>query len=241
MLRIAVCDDAVQYTELLYFYLQKVLYAKTVDASVTTYQNAKALLEDHAITPFDVLFLDIDMPAITGFDIAKEIRRTAGQTYIIFVSAKHELVYNSFEYTPFYFICKTDEMALYNELVHVMDKLLIHFQQNRKVTIHDATHGVVVLRLQDIIYIQSDKHYLQYFVSWRSTPYCERGILSEKSSELNCPDFIQPHQRYLVNMNHIAKFGGLLGTISLDNGAQVPISKSMKDRALQAYLIYKRR
>lgn len=241
MIRIAICDNEKIYIDLIFNHLHKLLNTKAIDNLIAKYRNAKALLEDHAVTPFDVLFLDIDMPTITGFDIAREIRLSSGQTYIIFVSAKHELVYNSFEYTPFYFICKTDERALYNELVHVTDKLLLHFQQNRKVTIHDASHGVVVLRLQDIVYIQSDKHYLQYFASGRGTPYCERGILSEKSAELNCPDFIQPHQRYLVNMNHIAKFGGLLGTISLDNGAQVPISKSMKDRALQAYLIYKRR
>ena len=241
MIRIAVCDDSALYTEILYAHLQKILYDRRTDASVITYQSADMLLREHAFQPFDVLFLDIDMPTVTGFAIAKEIRRTSGQTYIIFVSAKHELVYNSFEYTPFYFICKTDETALRHELDHVMGKLLLHFQQNRKITICDASQGVVVLRLQDIIYIQSDKHYLHYFVSGRSMPYCERGTLAQKAAELDCPDFIKPHQRYLVNMNHIAKFGGLIGTISLDNGIQIPISKSMKDKALTSYLICKRR
>lgn len=241
MIRIAVCDDQKIYTDLIFNHLCKILQEKPVEKKISIYRTAKALLDDYSSTPFDIMFLDIDMPGVSGFDVAKEIRRTFGQTYIVFVSAKHELVYNSFEYTPFYFICKTDEIALYSELDHVMDKLLLHFQQNRKITICDASQGVVVLRLQDIFYIQSEKHYLHYFVSGRSVPYCERGILAQKAAELDCPDLIQPHQRYLVNMNHIAQFGGLIGTISLDNGIHIPISKSMKDEALTSYLIYKRR
>lgn len=241
MIRIGICDNEKIYIDLISAHLQKVFKTKDTEGYTATYRNAKALMEAHTMDPFDVLFLDIDMPDVTGFDVAKEIRQNSEQTYIIFVSAKHELVYNSFEYTPFYFICKTDERALYSELEHVMDKLLMHFQNNRKLVINDAAQGIVVLRLKDIIYMQSDKHYLKYFVSQRSTPYCERGVLSEKLRQLDCPDFIQTHQRYLVNMNHITMFGGLLGTISMDNGDTIPISKSMKDTALKAYLIYKRR
>lgn len=241
MIKIAICDDEKIYLDLIHNYLTKICRSKSLEVSIYKYYNPNKLIQDHSSIPFDVLFLDIDMPVTSGFDISKSIRETSQDAYIIFVSAKHELVYNSFEYTPFYFICKTTHNNLLFELEHVMDKLYIHYQQHRKITINDTTIGSTVIRIQNIIYIKSDKHYLLHYVTNKIEPYIERATISQKMNELECPDFLQPHQRYLVNMNHIHQIGSIKNIILLDNSHQVPISKSFKQSVLQKYLVYKRR
>lgn len=241
MIRIAICDDEKVYADLIYNYINRIITKSSVSVSIMKYNDAHALIKENSIHTFDIMFLDIDMPKVSGFDISKVIRETSSQTYIVFVSAKHELVYSSFEYNPFYFICKTNPKTLYRELDHVLEKLMMHFQQNRKIIINDTAQGKIIIKLQDVLYIKSDKHYLQYFVVNRSDPYLERGTINDVSIKLSCPDFMKPHQRYLVNMNHISKYGGMINTIVLDNNQNVPISKTYKDQAMQSYMVYKRR
>ena len=241
MLRIAICDDEKIYTDSIQICVHKFLTGKSVEARIFKYTSAKKLIEDHQACPFDILFLDIDMPVVTGFDISKEVRDTNDPVYIVYISAKHELVYNSFEFNPFYFICKTEHEILNREISHVMSKLLLHYQQHRKITINDPSNGPSIVTVKDIMYIKSDKHYISYYPVKRIDPYTERGTINDKESELSSPDFVRTHQRYLVNMNHIARFDGLINTITLCNNEQLPLSKSLKKSALETYLTFKRR
>ena len=144
-------------------------------------------------------------------------------------------------YNPFYFICKTTQVNLYRELEKVIDKLMVHFQRHRKITVSDTTYGQTIISLQEIMYIKSEKHYLYFYVANKIEPYIERSTLASKEEEINCPDFVKPHQRYLVNMNHIEKFAGITNTIYLRNNLKIPISKMYKSSAEQAYMIYQRR
>ena len=56
----------------------------------------------------DAIFLDIDIPEMNGFQIAKNVRKLYPDCMIIFCSSHNELVYESFEYEPFWFLCKSD-------------------------------------------------------------------------------------------------------------------------------------
>lgn len=241
MLRISICDDEKFFADLIYSYLAKILDDKSIDAELTEYTSSQMLVSAYKNKPFDILFLDIDMPDSSGFDISKYVREESLQTFIIYISAKTELVYNSFEYNPFYFIRKSTQNALYNELAHVIDKLMLYYQQEKKVWINDTVHGNTAICIKDIVYIKSDKHYLNYYADGAEAAYIERGSLSAKEAELDCLQFVRTHQRYIVNMRHIEKFYENPGTVILDNSQEIPVSKTMKDKAFQKYMLYKRR
>jgi len=94
----------------------------------------------------------------------------------------------------------------------------------------------------DILYICSEKHYLLYYTADNAlVPYKERGTIAEKEIEFYAYRFIRPHQRYLVNVNHIDRFDCASNTITLTTGEQLPISKAMKDEAFRKYKEYKRK
>ena len=54
----------------------------------------------------DVLFLDINMPELSGFDVAKVMSRKHSETLIVFMSAYDNFVYESFDYLPFAYMRK---------------------------------------------------------------------------------------------------------------------------------------
>lgn len=240
-MRIAVCDDELVYTRLICDHLNTVLHLQAQDASVCPYTDPQSLVTDHAHQPFDAIFLDIEMPGFSGFDAAKQIREIADETYIIFVTVKHELVYESFEYTPFYFLCKVSEEDLKRDLNHVLRKLMVHFRQSQKLTIQDSTFGSRTLALKDILYLVSDKHYLLYHTRNLSVPYKERGTIASKELEFFAFQFLKSHRRYLINMNYIEHFDSPLNSITLTNGEILPLSKGMKEEAFRMYREFKRR
>lgn len=71
MLRFAVCDDEKHYLEAVTSATREILSECRLQAKVSAFSSGEALLTEHRADPFDALILDIDMPQMSGFDIAK--------------------------------------------------------------------------------------------------------------------------------------------------------------------------
>lgn len=241
MIRLAVCDDEKIFLDIVSQNLIEITRKLNLDCKIDLYRSGDLLLHRHAEHPYDVLLLDIDMPDKTGFDIAQAIRQNSIKTFIIFITAKTDLVYSSFEYQPFDFIRKNTG-DLKAELLKVFERLRRHFEQSRIIEIIDSRVPISVA-INDIIYIQSDRHYLLYYTKKRDSndPIKERSTLPEKENEYKKYSFIKTHSRYMVNAEHIARFDILLNTIVMDNGSKVPISRKYRDSALDEYRSYIRR
>lgn len=241
MLRFAVCDDEAHYLDTVVASVREALSERDLQATVSAFSDGEQLLAEHRSSPFDVLILDIDMPFMNGFDIAKAVRELSDRPYVIFVTAKHELVYDSFEYQPFYFICKRTERDLQADLHHAMQKLQPLLKQNKLLNITDNTLGTMTVPLKDILYIQSDKHYLFYYRTNDPIPLKERAILAEREDELRGYDFFKPHRRFLVNMKHVNRFDLVLRAVTMTNGRHIPLSKALKEAAFETYRQFMRR
>ncbi len=242
MLRIAVCDDEKIFTDNLRYHLTAMFENLSVNIEISDFQNASLLIRAYRSNAFDVVFLDIDMPAMSGFDAAKAIRDISNKTMIIFVTSKRDLVFDSFEFQPFYFICKSSTESFSNDLKNAVEKISAFTRQSRNIEINDCYAGKTLVPAGDILYIKSEKHYLLYYLNNSDElPIRERRKLGDREDEMLEYDFFKPHQRYLVNMNSVWRFDSLLNIITLTNKDKVPISKGLKAKALERYMIFKRR
>lgn len=240
-MRIAVCDDEEVFLDIFLGLIKNITNKMDLDCKIESFGNGKLLLNRHTVQPYDVLFLDIDMPKMTGFDIARSIRNKSLKTFIIFVTAKNDLVYSSFDYQPFSFICKNSN-TLNNDLEKVLKRLYRYFKQSRYIELTDS-RIVTRVTINDIIYIQSDKHYLMYYTTTRDhdAPIRERNTIFTREKELVEYGFIKPHSRYLVNAENILRLDTMLNTIVMCGGHQIPISKKYKKSALDEFRRYTRR
>lgn len=102
-MKVAVCDDNSVMMEYISRCVDETLNSYDVPYEISNFVKGKEFIEQHKCTPFDVVFLDIKMPDIDGFDAAKQVRGISEKTYIIFVTTESGLVYDSFDYHPFYF------------------------------------------------------------------------------------------------------------------------------------------
>ena len=83
---IAICDDEEAALTILSSSLQGAFRAHNVEASIDTYTRPRVMLAQMKNVSYDLLFLDIEMPGLSGIDVAKQLRHEGNLVDIIFIS-----------------------------------------------------------------------------------------------------------------------------------------------------------
>lgn len=81
-MKIVVADDE----QILLMYLEKLISDLLPDAEIFSFSNTKAVLESAKENKFDIAFLDINMPGITGIKLAKELKNLNNKINLIFIT-----------------------------------------------------------------------------------------------------------------------------------------------------------
>lgn len=109
IINIALCDDEQESLDILKKELDKEAEKLNIKISTSAYDDGNKVLDLICKNKedFDILFLDIDMPGISGLEIAKRLREENSDIILIFVSAHEQYVFESIEYSPFRYIRKS--------------------------------------------------------------------------------------------------------------------------------------
>lgn len=140
MVRVAVCDDNKVFLEMLRRMVGEKFEQCNVANRITDYMSGAVFLEHHKKDPFDIVFLDIIMPDMDGFEVAKEIRKISEKTYIVFVTTERSLVYDVFDFETFDFVPKDSPELLDGKLTRVIKRLSEHLSAYMKICL-DISFG----------------------------------------------------------------------------------------------------
>lgn len=239
-MRIAVCDDNKAAAEAIAEAVRRRISEFTDNFNLFVFNDGTELLAAHSIEPINIIFLDIDMPKMSGFDAAKLLREKYSNSYIIFVTSYSELVYDSFEFQPFNFIRKNSPLPLETAVDEVVQKLMRHMKQTKKVTLEDKM-GKYSVYIHDIVYLESIKHYVNFFILDWKEPIKLRGNLSDYERFYSDYDFVKSHKSFIVNLRHIALVNNRQNEIIL-RGRQItlPISRTFRNDFNEKYELYLR-
>lgn len=244
MINIAICDDSEHTVYTLHKYIDSYFKKYTTDYNIKTFTDGTMLLSSHEIEKFQVLFLDIDMPKVTGFDVAKVLRDSFSESYIVFVTSHSDLVYKSFDFQPFNFIRKNPIELFEKSLSNVVAKLMANMKQNENIVLEDKISGKVAVYYRNIIYVKSERHYLYYYLQNRDEPIKIRGCINEIEKHLRKYDFSRIHRCYIINLRYLISIDTKIGKIYLNIGNQrkfLPMSKSYESSVDKAYTLYLRK
>ena len=162
MLRVAICDDNnVFVNKMSQAVKSEFTRQNNEDIELETYVSSELMFQHHLIKPFDVIFLDIDMPELDGFQLAAKISGS-NDCYIIFVTSHPELVYDSLYFRPLNFITKSNDSFFTDKLHSVVNQLYNEMKQNTTIVLENKEVGRISLQLKNIYYIASSKHYVIY-------------------------------------------------------------------------------
>jgi two-component system LytT family response regulator len=205
-----------------------------------------AIKEIHTLKP-DVLFLDIDMPYINGFDLLEMVPDSDFE--VIFTTAYDKYAIQAFRISAVDYLLKpieTDALRDAVEKVRILREkgnapkqinFLIQqikdLENNnvRKIAL-PTFDGLVFIHMDDILYCQSDGAYSHVFFVDGSKMYISKTLRYLEDALCNF-HFFRVHNSYIVNLNHVKKYsktdGGL---IIMSNGEKVRVSRSKKDELL---------
>lgn len=222
MLRIAVCDDdknaAAENGET----VRKCLSQLRMTGETVIYSSGENLLSDVADDGYfyDLILLDIEMPGITGMELAEKIRPCLPDVKIIFITSHIEYAIDAFELSVFRYVPKDDmERRL---PAAVCDALrLIALEDGRVYTIHEGGR-LEKIPYREIYYIEREgKNAVITFSGGTSRV---RRSLQQIYEELGAEEFIFTDRGCIVNLIHIMQIRD--GTAVLKNGALLPVSRS---------------
>ena len=238
MIEFAICDDDSIFADVMRERLNAILL-KISDGSyyrIHTFNSSNALLEHSAHTPINILFLDIDMPQVNGFEVAKALRKSSPDTMTVFVSAFDSFVYDSFQFSPLGFIRKEH---LEDELKPLVKRVLNKYYESSEIMTLKTIDGDVIVRLKDICVIESVRNYFEVRLISDRVYKC-RGSLRSIEELLIKKDFIRVHKAYIVNLQNVA----IVNTnrqIVLCNGIEITVSLKKWQSFKDAYMIYARK
>lgn len=220
MIRAAICDDEIIMLEHLYAQISKEFRQQYSDVHIDKFTTGKGFLNAHEAEPYDVVFLDIDMPEISGFDVAEKISVNE-RTLIIFVTTHDELVFSSLKFQPFRFIRKAFLDNEIEETVKAINNKMLKRRSDQRIKFQTREKEIFFFT-SNIEYIEVFDHWLRVVLNEGNTIECY-GSLSEFEEHLVPAGFVRPYKSYLVNFKYVHSIEKT--QITLDNGTKLPLSR----------------
>jgi DNA-binding LytR/AlgR family response regulator len=201
-IKIGICDDSAEDIRLLAAEL--IEYDPSVE--ITSYTNGQFLVDDlvESQVVFDLLFLDIYMPGMTGIEIAQRIHDSSKHSKIIFISSSIDHYSEAFSVFAFNYITKPiDRGTLVRILDQAMKGILIERRQTISFTYKSESYRVFC---RDVMCLESVNKLLVFHMANGEVLQCY-GKLNELLTKFPAVAFIRCHQSYAVNLFYINKMG----------------------------------
>lgn len=179
-------------------------------------------------TPVDLLFLDIQMPKLTGIDFLKSL---ASPPAVIFTTAYQEYALEGYELAVMDYLVKP---ILFNRFLKAVNKArdYIELKQN---TANSADYFFLKVdnKFEKILY--SDVLFVEALQNYVAVHTAEKKMLSyitlaSIESQLPSSQFIKIHKSYLVA---VSKINAVEGSMIIIGKHQLPISRILKDEVMQ--------
>lgn len=218
MIRAAICDDEQTMLDHLHEHIIEEFKQQNADVQIDKYTSGKEFLNSHKTKPYDVVFLDIDMPEISGFDVAEKISE---KVIIIFVTTHDELVFSSLKFQPFRFIRKTHLNSELSETLSAVIARVAKRAAERKIEFQTKDRKVFLFA-DEIEYIEVYGHRLRVVVINGEPVECY-GSLSDFEKILAPIGFVRTYKSYLVNLKYVYSMEKT--KVVMDNKTEIPLSR----------------
>lgn len=227
MLQFYICDDEPRMLS----EISSLVGAAIPDSNVTAFSLPEQLLMSLNNVACDILLLDIDMPNISGLELAKELSALHKKPLLVFVTSHDDLVYDSLQYHPFGFVRKSFLSA---ELPQVLRDCVMELEKKDTSFCFKTNSETVRVPISEIRYFESDGNYIKLIAL--SQEYRFRGIISAIENTLSDNGFVRIHKGFLVNQTAVNLLRA--DEVLIDNGAALPIGRTYAGAARQRLMRY---
>ncbi|MGE7776419.1 LytR/AlgR family response regulator transcription factor [Chitinophaga sp. NPDC101104] len=225
-IRCAITDDEPQARKGLKGYVEQVPFLELAGVC----ENAMALNELLRTTDVDLVFLDIEMPYLSGIDLLKSLQRPPK---VIFTTAFEQYALKGFELEAVDYLLKPVTFERFLKAANRAHDLL----STQPATPADnhlfirTDDKFVRIQWTDILYVEGMENYVR--IHTPQATHITHATLKSVLEHLPDPPFLQTHKSYIVNTSKIT---GIEGNVIELGKWQVPLSRSLREAVLERLL-----
>ncbi len=227
MIEIFVCDDDINITEFLKFFIMKHCGDKYKVVTMNRCQELIKMIDMQDRVP-DILIMDINLKDGNGIDTVKHLQENHPKLKVIYLTGVINYATAIFETNPAYFLVKPINE---NNLSDAITKVSKEIEFDKSDSIVVKTNGSeIILYRREIMYVESQGRKLVLYMSdGRKSEIYEKMDAIQK--QLGTA-FVRSHKSFLINMKYIVERTNK--EFYLSDGKVLPISKSnLKDAKIK--------
>jgi DNA-binding LytR/AlgR family response regulator len=226
-MRIAICDDQPEHLE----QLRKIIGAWGGGTPVVScFDNGNSLLQAHHTGSFDIIFLDVLMPLLSGMETARELRQFDKTVKLVFLTTSPEYALEAFTVKASNYLLKPlDPDKIHCCLQELSEELQV---SARKVCIR-GIHCLHQIPVTDIEYIESQNKRILFVLSNGETILSGEPLYTYEEKLTLEDGFFKCSRSFIVNIHRIDTF--TTKEIRTRSGARIPISRTCHREFENAY------
>ncbi len=236
MNRVLLIDDEALAREVLRHYLKSHPDFEIVEECANGFDAVKAIQKHKP----DLIFLDIQMPRINGFETLELIEHKPS---VIFTTAYDEYALKAFELQALDYLLKPFSEERFASAIQKyiqgkngfseevkLEALLQsagkHIEEARRVVVKDGSR-IQILPVDEISHLEAYDDYVKVF--HKDNLYLKKNTLSYYEQSLDPKEFLRVHRSFMLNLNYLHRLENLDKhnvLAHLKNGAKIPVSRS---------------
>ena len=204
--------------------------------------TALKAIKEH--TP-DLIFLDIEMPDMNGFEM---LEQCSGNNFqIIFTTAYNEYAIRAIRHSALDYLLKPVNK---NELLHAVARAkafnasqvsvkitqlleLVNTKRPPERIALPTIDGLILIDIKDILYCESENNYTRFYLANGKNIFVSRTLRAVEALFEDNKDFFRIHHSFIINLNYVQKYlKGDGGEVVLCSGKSLSVSRTKKQEFL---------
>lgn len=236
-----IIDDEEDSLNLLRIQIQK--HCPQVGIIYTFSSPVKALQELPLLNP-DLVFLDIEMPELNGFQFLEKISPI--NFSVVFITAYNEFAIKAFRFSALDYLVKP---VYLDDLIEAVEKAVnvgrsteeqlnlfqkqLNAKQISKIAVSSLS-GIVFVNLQDILFVEASSNY-SILVLLNGDKVIVSKTLKDVHEILEDQNFFRIHRQYIVNLNKVKQFNKNDCLLTMENDKQLQVARIQKDKLMDRF------
>ena len=234
MSKIITIDDEPLARSIVKEYLQKYPELEIVQECNDGFEGFKAIQQYQP----DLIFLDIQMPKINGFEMLELLDESPG---VIFTTAFDEYAIKAFEAHAIDYLLKPFSQERFDKAIQKWKEQKVSSQKNTEELLETASHfpaqsqrvvvktgsKIKIIPVHDVFYFEAADDYVK--VHTQEGSFLKNKTMSHFEKTLDPQQFVRSHRSYIVNIQQITRIDPYEKdnhVAILKSGAKVPVSRN---------------